>query len=122
MIGDRRFNETLRSHPDLCEAAIHCGPDIPLGRRGNGILAGNIPGIIAAHDPDLPEFSDERLKSAAPRRVLGLLPPPIIPDCRNSVIDRYGVAGNAEARPWAIAVICLTKHEICTTAGKLNCF
>ena len=93
VIGRGGFDETVRRHPDLREPAVDGRSQITFGRRGYCVLAGNVPRIITAQNPELPQLAYERLKTTSARRVFGLLPPPLVTHGGNGVIDRHGVAG-----------------------------
>src|SRR5437016_4668326 len=72
-VGDGRLDETVRSQPDLRQPSVNRRSHVAFGRCWHCVLAGNVPCILAAQNPNLPQFTNERLKAAAERRIFGLL-------------------------------------------------
>ena len=119
-IGHCRFDETVRRHPDLREPAVNRGSQVTFGRRWHSILAGDVPRVVTVQNPDLTQFANQRLKTAAAGRIFGLLAPPIVAHGRNGVVDGHGVVGQVEPRPGIVAVVCLAEHEVASPAGEFD--
>src|SRR5439155_2859687 len=114
VIGRGGFDETVRRHPDLREPAVDGRSQITFGRRGYCVLAGNVPRIITAQNPELPQLAYERLKTTSARRVFGLLPPPLVTHGGNGVIDRQDRKStrlNSSHVAISYAVFCLKKKK-----------